>query len=1704
MANCSGIIGSVWGGNGVTGPIYNPVYYPDLTAVSGPSGPVQVFDIITWASTNGITVGQCWEKARYGDKIWMYIKRIEFSPLTQSNVYTHSILELDFDETIPIASFSRLIPLQNQQLCGGDTQYGGYLAGGQGINDSTVVFCRKQTGYGNPLADDIVKFDVSGNTAVETILFSTSPNAGQVSTDYQIQDMIYVPPSDTYVTIGVPYIVGSQTIYSVNHHSATGTLLGTVNLDSSSLSGFPSGTTTWTAGIFCYDGEVIVPVNGFFNNLFSPSIYTLDLTTMTLSFLADIVGSYTFALTNDAATNPECCGEILDPEPSEFCYEIGDITNPNDPFSGGAGGMVFATPFTGANQTPYYYEVALNDISVGNHPLEHNVNHTVDPSIQAELNCGITPSSSPQHSFNCPWDNPIDTNIPNNMCRWGYGTGSFQPSATPPGINILTGVSVGDPVQALGQSQNQLYPPGTVIDDIVQVPASSVNTIIVVGGVAVNLTALSYDSYLFLFNNSTIPTVPSFSQPIKILTTGGTSTTAGPFSTTGAEWGGYGESLLSFLPTDFGEGKTNTQQIVAHPASPVWGTHDVAAELCGSYTPAGTGTNRWFLPSLDEFDIMFNNVGPNTSYGAMLNLNGQLNDMSDTYWTSSSKNALPTDYSAWAYNTSVPPYSLTPVPPNPTGPVAAQRCSVLSVRPIRRFECIQEEILEPCDTTCNGFLICGGQITTTTFSSLWWYSSIADYTTGGGIEIITQQQMVDAINNSGQLPSGMLSVNNTSEISMFDNKVWMRTIHGNLVDQNLAEFIVDWNTTIPTVYFSRFVVCDSQWGINGGSGVDNYNFRATRRSSVIDPVTFTYPEEIINIDVSGNTAVVSQIFEIPGSNWNTVISRDTLYLCGSDTYVTSGRLPNDNFDSVSHWDASGNLLGSVPIDNNGNGKAYGVCCFNGEILVSRMAGNANNTLHSVNLTNYTISLEGSGEIVGDMASNPTCCPGCCGTEEPIEDPCDYQVGDVGPAGGVIVAVPYMNVNTNGNPITEIVGPNVPPIQGDVYVKNFTNYYYELSPENLNNTDCASNSDMVSLWGFVSDDSGAWMSCDIANDPVVANAWVPDATLYDIPTSFGGGSFVTGPVLSTGEIMEYVGQGQVVNDAYKLANYPGTPWHDPTFGGVWPHYACGWPNVADNKGAFKLCWDYNLNGFSDWFLPTVGEMDFARNYTNPGTLYNSADGFTNGWPAHSNETSTDDDMTPDYFGGKHYWTCNTYKQDGSENVVEENDFWLSNVPPGHGAIYVDNDAHLWSYNNTTDITSLPNWYAYSVSMDPMTYSNPAATPDDQGWKTANGRLDNLNVRAMRRFECGAYEPPPPNPSPVVYNYREGKVASGYPTFSSLNTGLFEIYSYDSVNNVLSRGLGPQHCGYHPTDGYAYGVTLKISKGDIVGNIYKEWDFGWEGNGLGGSGWNPDVPAGSSIFISVWDLDENFIGKWEYFLSPSQTICNHGEGCYVKLNIGAHYDQSNPLSQQCNHIAGPYLNFNFADPAHVPVTYPSGQQAGRSLYYIRLEMPASSAVSSNIMANTQELHDYGLNVTGNPYSMRFPTGGGGQWAVEFEKREYQCDCSGLMTLNSNGNGGNCWNGSQPVYCAPWLHTFACDSLAVSNNFSNVATVSPDCNLPPLTQPNRVDQICESSLKPFKPEETKAIEKQKEREIKEKEKKEEEKIKLKNTKENDKRTY
>ena len=97
---------------------------------------------------------------------------------------------------------------------------------------------------------------------------------------------------------------------------------------------------------------------------------------------------------------------------------------------------------------------------------------------------------------------------------------------------------------------------------------------------------------------------------------------AAPASTefSSIQWGAY-EKNVSGTNTGIGTGKQNTQAIVSFLRST--GESGRAAQLCASLNFGGF--NDWFLPSIDEFSLMYQN----------LHQNGLGGFGDTTYWSSS-------------------------------------------------------------------------------------------------------------------------------------------------------------------------------------------------------------------------------------------------------------------------------------------------------------------------------------------------------------------------------------------------------------------------------------------------------------------------------------------------------------------------------------------------------------------------------------------------------------------------------------------------------------------------------------------------------------------------------------------------------------------------------------------------------------------------------------------------------------------------------------------------------------------------------------------------------------------------------------------------------------------------------------------------------------------------------------------------------------
>ena len=99
-------------------------------------------------------------------------------------------------------------------------------------------------------------------------------------------------------------------------------------------------------------------------------------------------------------------------------------------------------------------------------------------------------------------------------------------------------------------------------------------------------------------------------------------------------WGGYGEQIGSAAQGT--SGKSNTEAILAYGGAN--GIEYPAAEFCNAYYTSGTKAGDWFLPSLEELELLSDNFSGINS--ALRNLGRETITENEYYWSSSEANSL--------------------------------------------------------------------------------------------------------------------------------------------------------------------------------------------------------------------------------------------------------------------------------------------------------------------------------------------------------------------------------------------------------------------------------------------------------------------------------------------------------------------------------------------------------------------------------------------------------------------------------------------------------------------------------------------------------------------------------------------------------------------------------------------------------------------------------------------------------------------------------------------------------------------------------------------------------------------------------------------------------------------------------------------------------------------------------------------------------
>ena len=329
--------------------------------------------------------------------------------------------------------------------------------------------------------------------------------------------------------------------------------------------------------------------------------------------------------------------------------------------------------------------------------------------------------------------------------------------------------------------------------------------------------------------------------------------------------------------------------------------------------------------------------------------------------------------------------------------------------------------------------------------------------------------------------------------------------------------------------------------------------------------------------------------------------------------------------------------------------------------------------------------------------------------------CHWNLGDTGPAGGIIVGVPNMTgwESVPGGAST-----------------NDSNWYYEMSPVDLDNG---------SDWPVT--EYGMW-------DSWVTRANVPASADSNIQTGYASMNSLCPGIVDMGgninsefviEINPYTITGNGIGEKREFTGMSGAttdifPCSQIGMGGsvTGPPF----PPIATNnigaENAFHLCANYETQDifghvYNDWYLPNIQESWYIMNNAPVGTFQTD--------PNERNNL---------------YWTSNQYDENehinGDGEIIGDINGWEQLT---RNTMYEAGSTGFNQGQPNPTFTRERYAYAYNVAekvikQGPITLpTNPPPPPPILNWQPLSGNTkatyviskdSNLKVRAIRRFRC----------------------------------------------------------------------------------------------------------------------------------------------------------------------------------------------------------------------------------------------------------------------------------------------------------------------------------------------------------------------------------
>lgn len=538
----------------------------------------------------------------------------------------------------------------------------------------------------------------------------------------------------------------------------------------------------------------------------------------------------------------------------------------------------------------------------------------------------------------------------------------------------------------------------------------------------------------------------------------------------------------------------------------------------------------------------------------------------------------------------------------------------------------------------------------------------------------------------------------------------------------------------------------------------------------------------------------------------------------------------------------------------------------------------------------------------------------------------YNIGDVGPEGGIIFSVPGVGPNTSTNIYYEVA-------QSDIAIAN--------TSLNDFNTACLQE-DFTAQYNPLS--YTAVSTAIEADDNILIDTGLPANSQF--LNGLNSGVIAPGTLVNTGltpnnqpmfnhtptvpgepiasinylpnQIVELVFNTAILNSYipplttnisfFTLGSFASTSW-----GWEWGAYNIpysGPPYTIQTSIDFSFGID-NTDIIDAFPLipgtPTGGTHPWSSTHGIAATLCKNY-GTTNDWFLPSEQEFREIVNQLGSFGGTNQITFNSFGQ----NL--EHFYWTSSQ-------YIGTDASLQD----------PDKYSYAYDAD--------ANSMELAW-----RCHALSVRPIRSFECEP-EIPCVGCDCVEYTHRDGlwSLDGGFGnnssdtfTSGSLPTG---VIHWNTTNEGTTPGTPPANLTADSVLG-GNAMNLALNRRNVLGVKYT----------------NADFYNNSGFTISAWDTKYNFIGKWKY------SNLNNLSGSSV-----GHYTRDRPGSDN-------YVQLRLENVQHLEGNYPVVDYSGKP------DVPGSTGSYTGIFLKVEwdgdsGVYETGCNSTifGNPHPYYTPKSG-----------------------------------------------------------------------------------------------------------------------------------